>query len=133
MLNKIQMKTSFKYFSFFLISIVLSIGLSACKKEGTGGKSSVSGNVKHHSKLIPNAIVYIKYGATEFPGADIDLYDDHVTSDTNAHYEIKDLRKGDYYLYGVGYDNAILETVKGGVGITLKYNKASTIDIPVTE
>ena len=116
-----------------IIFIIAGIFISSCKKEGEGGHSSVSGNVKHHSKLIPNAIVYIKYGATEFPGPDINLYDAHVTSDTNAHYEIKDLRKGDYYLYGVGTDISGPFTVSGGIGIRLKYNKSSVNDVPVTE
>jgi hypothetical protein len=112
---------------------VLSVSITSCRKEGTGGKSSVSGSVKHHSKLIPNAVVYIKYGATEFPGSNVALYDASVTADANAHYEFKDLRKGDYYLYGVGYDNTIMEIVSGGVGAKLKYNKETTADVPVTE
>lgn len=106
---------------------------SACHKEGTGGKSSVSGSVKHHDKLIPNSVVYIKYGSTEFPGTDVSKYDASFPTGADAHYEFKDLRKGDYYLYGFGYDNAIMGTVSGGVGIKLKYNKAIVTDIPVTE
>lgn len=127
------MKTILKHSAVFFFAATLILTISSCKKEGTGGKSSVSGNVKHHTKLIPNAIVYIKYGATEFPGADVSAYDDQVTADTNAHYEFKDLEKGDYYLYGVGYDNSILEQVTGGIGVTLKRNKHTDADIPVTE
>jgi hypothetical protein len=113
-----------------LISVLI---ISSCHKEGEGGKSSVSGNVKHHSKLIPNAVVYIKYGAKEFPGTDVSKYDASVTADSNAHYEFKSLYKGDYYLYGVGYDNAIMEPVTGGIGIELKLNKHLDADVPVTE
>ncbi len=127
------MKTIIKKSTFFCLAVMLVFTFSSCVKEGTGGHSSVSGNVKHHTTLIPNAIVYIKYGATEFPGTDVNLYDDHVTCDTNAHFEFKGLRKGDYYLYGYGYDNAIMLDVKGGVGIKLKYNKANVNDVPVTE
>ena len=127
------MKSAYKNFIFFSFCLTLFFSFSSCKKEGTGGKSSVSGNVKHHQELIPNAIVYIKYGATEFPGGDVSLYDDKVTSDTNAHFEFKDLQKGDYYLYGVGYDFTGSYTVTGGVGITLKRNQSSVVDVPVTE
>lgn len=127
------MKTILKYSVFFCLAATLVFSFGSCKKEGTGGKSSVSGNVKHHSKLIPNAIVYIKYGATEFPGVDISLYDDQITSDTNAHYEFKELQKGDYYLYGVGTDLAGPYNVSGGIGIKLKRNESITIDVPVTE
>lgn len=129
------MKTIFQFnkAALLILSAIMAFTFTSCHKEGTGGHSSVSGNVKHHTKLIPNAVVYIKYGATEFPGTDVSLYDDHVTSDANAHYEIKGLRKGDYYLYGVGYDNALMLQVTGGIGIKLKYNKASVNDVPVTE
>ncbi len=129
------MKLFFNINKTLLICIYLttSITLYSCHKAGTGGKSSVSGSVYHHSKLIPAAIVYIKYGATEFPGADVSVYDDHITADANAHYEFSGLRKGSYFLYGVGYDNAIFRTVTGGVGITLKNNQNLSSDVPVTE
>lgn len=117
--------------NYFILLATLLLLVSSCKKEGTGGKSSVSGNVKHHQELIPNAIVYIKYGAVEFPGGDVSVYDDKVTCDTNANFEFKDLQKGDYYLYGVGLDNSLIVT--GGIGITLKRNKSSVNDVPVTE
>jgi hypothetical protein len=127
------MKTIFNLRPIVMIALLLTLTMVACKKEGRGGKSSVNGTVKHHSLPIPNAVVYIKYGASEFPGADISKYDASVTSDANAHYEFKELQKGDYYLYGVGYDNSIMQNVAGGIGIKLKRNKATTTDIPVTE
>jgi len=127
------MKSIFKHTTIFCLTIVLVIAFGSCKKEGTGGKSKVSGNVKHHTKLIPNAIVYIKYGATEFPGTSISVYDDQVTADVNANFEFDGLQKGDYYLYGVGYDDAIMEQVVGGVGIKLRRNESITSDVPVTE
>jgi hypothetical protein len=116
--------------SFIILLMIVS---ASCHKEGTGGKSSVSGGVYHHSKLIPYSRVFIKYGATDFPGTDTTTYDDHVTSDVNAHYQFKDLRIGNYFLYGVGYDLAGPYIVTGGVGIKLSYNKSSTTDVPVTE
>ena len=112
---------------------ILLATTTSCHKEGTGGKSSISGYVKHHTQLIPNATVYIKYGATEFPGTNTANYDASVTTGTDAHYEFKDLRKGDYYLYGAGYDNTMALPVTGGVAVKIKYNKATTIDVPVTE
>lgn len=129
------MKTILKHTAIFCLMAIAIFTISSCKKEGTGGKSNVSGNVKHHTKLIPNAEVYIKYGATEFPGTDLSSYDDHTTADANAHYEFKGLQKGDYYLYGVGMDGvgASAFPVTGGISIKLKYNKSSTTDVPVTE
>ena len=127
------MKNILKHIAVFFLTATIISTLGSCKKEGVGGKSSVSGNVKHHQELIPNAIVYIKYGATEFPGGDVSVYDDKVTSDMNANFEFKDLQQGDYYLYGVGYDLTGSYTVVGGIGVTLKRNKSSINDIPVSE
>lgn len=109
------------------------LAISSCHKEGPGGKSAVTGYVAHHSHKIPNAIVYIKYNATEFPGADVSKYDASVTADANGYYLIKDLYKGDYYVYGFGYDSSIQENVVGGIGVKLKRNETKTTDIPVTE
>lgn len=121
-------KLSIKSFALLML-----FTFTSCRKEGTGGKSSVSGTVKHHNTLIPNAIVYIKYGATEFPGTNTTVYDASITADAKAHYEFKDLRKGDYFLYGVGHDVNISEIVLGGIGVKLKYNQETITDIPVTE
>ncbi|MCW3086503.1 MAG: hypothetical protein JWP12_3869 [Bacteroidetes bacterium] len=116
-----------------LFCVIALFTFFSCHKEGTGGKSSVSGTVKHHSAPIPNCIVYIKYGATEFPGTDVSLYDASVTADAAAHYEFKELQKGDYFLYGVGFDPTGPYNVTGGIGIKLKRNQALTSDVPVTE
>lgn len=118
---------------FFACAVSILLALTSCRKEGIGGKSKVSGYVKHHGNIIPNAVVYIKYGATEFPGTDLSDYNFSFTTGSDAYYQFKDLRKGDYYLYSVGYDNSIAQEVRGGIAIKLKYNKAITIDVPVTE
>jgi hypothetical protein len=116
------------------LSAILIIATTACHKDGSGGKNSINGYVKHHDKVIPNATVYIKYGATEFPGTNVSNYDASVTADANAYYEIKDLYRGDYYLYGVGYDSNIGLPVSGGIAVKIKYNKkTTTINVPVTE
>ena len=125
------MKRTIKTLLILLLPILFIT--SACHKEGIGGKSTIGGTVNHHSKPIPNSVVYIKYGATDFPGTDITTYDNHTTADANAHYQFDDLRMGNYYLYGVGWDNSISSTVTGGVGIKIKYNKSYTQDVPVTE
>ena len=117
-----------------IVVAVIILGITtSCHKEGIGGKSFVSGVVAHHGQPIPYSVVYIMYGATDFPGIDVSKYDDHTTSDANAHYEFSNLRKGNYYLFGVGFDNSISQQVSGGEGIKLKYNKSITTDLAVTE
>ncbi len=127
------MKAILKNFLGSVVLLFLLLAFSSCRKEGTGGKSGIKGYVKHHNNIIPNSVVYIKYGATEFPGADATLYDASATADANGFYQFSDLRKGDYYLYGLGYDAAISETVRGGLAVKLKYNKTTEVNLPVTE
>jgi hypothetical protein len=121
--------------SLLSTAVVLLILITAvsCRKEGPGGKSSVTGLAVHHDTPIPGCVIYIKYNAKEFPGTDVSKYDASVVADGNARYEFKDLRRGDYYLYGVGYDANISLPVTGGVGVTLKYNKEKELNVPVTE
>ncbi len=123
------MKLHLKFLSIILISLFF---ITSCK-EGTGGKSKINGYAKHHSLAIPNCVVYIKYGATNFPGENVSNYDASVTADATGYFEFADLRKGDYYLYGLGYDTSISEVVKGGIGVKVKYNKTLNINVPVTE
>jgi len=119
-------------------ALILFIGIVAssiysCKKEGPGGKSTIMGVVKHHSDFIPNATVYIKYGAIDFPGESTSNYDSQVTADAQGNYQFTDLVKGDYYLYGYGYDATIFEDVKGGVAVNVKKNKTVETVVAVTE
>jgi hypothetical protein len=118
---------------FSLVLLIAVAFLGGCKKEGIGGNSEVSFHVKHHSTTIPFAKVYIKYDSKEFPGTDVTVYDDSTTTDAAAHGHFHDLVKGDYYLYGVGYDSSISQVVKGGVPVNLKTNEELEVDVPVTE
>ncbi len=112
------------------VSFVL---LSACKKNEAGGKSTISGVVKHHSKIIGNAIVYIKFGATEFPGADSSKYDTSVKADADGKYSFK-CYKGDYYLYGTGIDDRVPPLyVSGGVPAKVRHKEELAVDVAVTE
>jgi hypothetical protein len=113
------------------ISVLL---IASCKKEGTGGKAKITGKVMHHIVPIPNAVVYIKYGAKESPGTDPSNYDASVTADANASYEIINLQKGDYYLFAIGYDGSISNTVKGGLPISIKKKtETKTTNVAVVE
>ncbi len=119
-----------------LLTFVIAtlFAFSSCTEEGLGGKSSITGHVKHHDEHIPNALVYIKYGATELPGTDPSAYDDQtMASAGDGQYEFEGLQEGSYYLFSVGYDSLIFENVKGGISVELKKGEAFDINIPVTE
>ena len=130
--NKKLLVTSFRLGSIFCLLALLF--LFSCGKEGPGGKAAIKGSVKHHSTLIPGAVVYIKYGAKDSPGTNVTYYDASVTADSKAHYEFADLRAGDYYLFRVGFDSSIVMTVSGGIPVVIKSKTETvTIDVPVTE
>lgn len=125
----------------YIVLIASITSLSACSKKcdksspGTGGKVTLEGQVKHHDAVIPNATVHIKFGATEFPGADVSAYDMVVASDSSAaHYTVSNLAQGDYYLYGTGYDPNIQDSVFGGISVEICEDGGTVqSNVPVTE
>ena len=124
------MKISAKLFLFISL-IILSC---SCKKNQTGGKSTLKGTVKHHDKPIPDAYVYIKYNSTEFPGKEYTLYDTYVQADSYGNYSIS-FFKGTYYIFAVGRDLDVPPPyeVSGGLSITVKNKENLMRDIAVTE
>src|SRR5579862_5036897 len=104
---------------FYLLLIVTALNLIACSKAGPGGNATIEGLCMHHSRVIPNDTVYIKYNATNLPGVDPSNYDNHVYADASGHYKFSGYKTGNYYLYGVGWDTAIGlgNPVTGGVGV----------------
>ena len=119
-----------------LLTAVIGVGLifSACTQEGIGGEASIKGHVKHHDEPIPNAKVYIKYGANELPGTQASDYDDEIqASSGDGYFEFKNLERGSYYLYSIGYDSMIFDSVFGGISVQLKRGEDFDTAIPVTE
>jgi len=122
-----------------LIAFILTIiSFSACKKNGTGGENTIAAFPKHHGTPIPNATVYIKYGATELPGVNASDFDDSKTAikegTSAAHAHFEGLLKGDYYIYSVGFDSTVNEIVSGGMAVKITTKSGEQeVDIPVTE
>jgi hypothetical protein len=116
-----------------VFAMLFAFAFSSCHKEGLGGNGSIAGKVAHHGKAIPNCVVYLKFNTQDFPGESPSNYDANVTADANGEYTFPKLYKGDYYLYGIGFDNSINQVVRGGVPVKVKRNKQTTQDVPVTE
>jgi hypothetical protein len=121
-----------------ILLILMLFAFTACKKNGPGGNNTIAAFPKHHGQTIPNAVVYIKYGATELPGVKPSDFDDSKiatkegTTDAHAHFE--GLLKGNYYIYSVGYDAAVKATVVGGVAVKITSKSGEQdVEIPVTE
>jgi hypothetical protein len=113
--------------------VIPFLAITSCKKNEPGGTCVISGVVKHHSKIIGDATVYIKFNATEFPGADSSKYDTHIKADANGNYVFR-CYKGDYYLYATGIDDRVPPLyVSGGVPAKVRHKEELTVDVAVTE
>jgi hypothetical protein len=124
--------------SLLMLLVCLMGVIAACKKNGTGGENAIAAFPKHHGVSIPNATVYIKYGATELPGLSASDYDDSKVAvregSAAPHVHFEGLLKGDYYIYAVGYDSTINEPVRGGLSVKITSKSGEKdVDIPVTE
>ena len=115
------MKTIIKIIT---LAVIITVGIFSCKKGDTGGKAEIHAKISHHSSPINASTVYVKFDTQEMPANPTSDYDLKVDGEaTDNHVHIEDLRYGEYYLYAVGFDNAIGQTVKGGVPITIKWSE----------
>jgi hypothetical protein len=118
----------------FIPAIALMAFLS-CKKNQLGGKSTIKGNVAHHSRPIPNSTVFIKFNAKEFPGEDTNSYDSKVRTDAAGNFSFK-CYKGDYYLYGHGLDYTLPQPpydVVGGTPVHVRNKETLDVEVAVSE
>lgn len=115
--------------------LFIVVFLVSCKKNQLGGSATIKGVVKHHTKVIGNAVVYIKFNAKEFPGTDESIYDDKVTSNSLGEFEIK-CYQGNYYLFGSGIDSQVLINggkVIGGIPVKIRNEESLEVTVAVTE
>ena len=106
---------------------LMLIFIASCTKPGTGGKATLSihvfedacdvpsGNSSVNHTVVPDAIVYIKYGGTSVD-EDVNSYDDSQPVDFGGKTIFEKLKRGDYYLYAVNGDG----TKTGGTHFEIK-------------
>jgi hypothetical protein len=115
---------------------------ASCAKEGTGGDATLVVFLKHHTHPIINHVgypdtVFVKFNAKELPGtkpSDFDTY--FVGEQGEDHVHCEQLKWGDYYLYGAGFDSSIAQRVTGGMSVKIKRKERkeeTDIDLAVTE
>jgi hypothetical protein len=126
-----------KKLNFIALTFAI-LAFSACKKNGTGGDNAIAAFPKHHGLPIPNATVFIKYGATELPGTSASDFDDSKVAvkegTVAAHAHFDGLLKGNYFIYSIGFDSTINETVSGGIAVKIKTKSGEQdVEVPVTE
>lgn len=75
--------------------------------------------VKHHYLAVPDCNIFLKKEATQFPGKDTSKYDLSEITNQYGFVQFNSLYYGEYYLYAIGYDNAIADSVEGRKPIVL--------------
>ncbi len=99
---------------------------------GKGGKATLKVMPAHHEKQIDSCTVYIKYNTRDAPAT----YDDSVKTQIAGGVPtatFTELKKGDYYLYGRGWDKDIQQVVTGGIPVTITQEAVVPVNLPVSE
>jgi len=118
----------------FLLVFPVLLAASCTPEEGPGGTAKINGLAAHHSLPIPDTKIWIKYGTSESPGIDTQLYDDSTQAGQDGRFEFSGLQKGVYYLYGIGYDSTIDMPVTAGIPVVLaEKGQVKEVLLPVTE
>lgn len=97
---------------------------------GKGGNTTLRITPQHHDKRIDSCHIFIKYDATARPGNMV--FDDSMwvtPEDGRPIAKFQGLLKGDYYIYGIGYDPDIAEPVDGGTSFTVIDTLLNSYDI----
>jgi hypothetical protein len=125
-------------------SIVATIAFTSCERKepveiaGKGGKANIVAVPRHHGKFINECTMYIKYNTNDLPSPTFNpsLYDDSLrctVADGKPSANFTGLKKGKYYIYGVGMDTALSIKVEAGKPVTITADQSYEIIIPVTE
>lgn len=110
------------------LSRTLIIGLviflcSGCTKNNLDRRSHICFTTQHHDLIIPNITIYVKYGATEYPGYEpLDQFHKVLTSDENGRVCMQDIPLGSHWFMAIGYDELIREQVIGNIPLRFDLN-----------
>jgi hypothetical protein len=106
---------------------------SSCKKDKDADDNlMLKVTALHHYHAVSNLPVYLKEGATEFPGTDVSVYRHSATTDNNGIVHFGNLSSGNYYLYATGFDYGASDTVHGQKAVVLSSSSSGSGLIDVT-
>jgi hypothetical protein len=124
-------------FSPKYLIIILLFGLFSCgNREGEGGRTELSVSILFQDSIVTDAVVYLKYGVTEFPGTEASNYNfsavPEISGENAGKAVFKNLRHGNYYVYAYGMDNSKTTIVSGSMLYRIKIrSKKLHLDLPV--
>jgi hypothetical protein len=132
----------------YLGAIIAVLSIAACKKReepvtadvaGKGGSATIKATPKHHSRYIDSCTVYIKYNTLDLPAGTFSpsQYDDSIKcvkiNDSTSVGTFTSLKKGKYFLYGVGWDKKGPYAVAGGLPVTISADITYDVTLAITE
>lgn len=130
--------------NYALLLFALSLLTLSCKKgieddgtlAGKGGYGTLKVTPRHHSRQIDSCMIYIKYNAVDAPVDN--RYDDSAKTVLIGGIPVAtftELKKGNYYLYGYGWDPKLTPpaAVKGGFAYPLQTENEQSYDLAVSE
>lgn len=118
-----------------ILSIALLLAISSCYKAGLEGENTLVLEPKHHGLNINGAVAYIKFNSSELPDTVASAFDLVVRAGSaDSNIFARNLKRGRYYVYCVGFDPSINQQVRGGVPVVIN-TRMETINkvVPVTE
>lgn len=125
-----------------LLLALCTIAFTACKKDegdkntaGKGGNATLKVTTKHHSQNIDSCMVYLRYNAKTGPLNNIGYDDSMMVVQENGQpiATFTNLKAGQYFLYGRGYDPFIAAEVVGGIPYQIKDENTQSLVLAVTE
>lgn len=122
-------------FSIGISLIFLLLVQYSCKKKeraGYGGNASLKLSAMHHGEILDSVTFYVKFNSSDAPSDNSYDFTQSVKSGDST-VSISGLKKGDYYIYALGYDADIFESVKGGVPYTIEEEKQIEVTVAVSE
>ncbi len=124
--------------SISLMSIAAMLLITACERKetvivgGKGGNATLKVTPQHHGDNIDSCTIYLKYNVQDKPSS----YDEEVKcvmENGKPVATFTNLNKGNYYVYGKGWDPGIEQEVAGGIPYTITEEATKEITVPVTE
>ncbi len=109
------MKTPTTHLLVFWLLGALMVACTGVKNEM---RTEACFTTQHHSKIIPNIDVYVKFNTIDFPGYDdFDSFNLMQTSDNQGRVCFRDIPLGNHWFVAIGYDEEIREQVIGNIDI----------------
>lgn len=126
--------------SSIVFAALCILSFSSCDRTemevaGKGGSTTLKVTPQHHGDNIDSCTVFLKYNAKDLPASGTS-YDEEVICVQEGGKPVAtftNLKKGEYYVYGQGWDPDINQAVVGGIPYVIEEDGVLNINIPVTE